>query len=358
MKNALLILEDGTVFRGRSFGAACETWGELVFNTGMSGYVEAITDPSYTGQILMFTYPLIGNYGVCSEDFESDGAKAAGVVVKELCALPSNWQMEKTLDDFLKEEGVPAISGIDTRMLTRKIRTQGTVKARIIVYENEMPDMEKLISETKSQPDINNLNLVERVSCRNVRKRPGKSPLVAVIDCGIKRSILNALLRTGASVVVFPYNADFKEIMDISPDGVLISNGPGDPVMLKGTIQNVQKLMNHLPVYGICLGHQIICLAAGAKTYKLKFGHRGINHPVLDKKSGRVYITSQNHGFAVDVSGITKEFEVSQISLYDRTIEGVSHKSLPIKTVQYHPEAGPGPHDAVDFFMDFVNTLR
>ncbi len=358
MKKALLVLEDGTVLRGAGFGYADEAWGELVFNTGMSGYVEAVTDPSYAGQILLFTYPLIGNYGVCSGDFESDSAEVAGVVVKELCTLPSNWRMEKTLDDFLKEEGVPCIAGIDTRMLTKKIRTYGTVKARIEFYEGEMPDIEHLIGDTKAQPDINELNLVERVSCRKVKKHTGKSPHVAVIDCGIKRSILNSLLKTGASVSIFPYNTNFKDILDIGPEGVLISNGPGDPKLLKETIENTKKLMRCLPVYGICLGHQIVCLAAGAKTYKLRFGHRGINHPVLDKKSGRVYITSQNHGFAVGSDSIKKEFEVTQISLYDRTVEGVSHVSLPIKTVQYHPEAGPGPHDAAVFFDDFVNTLR
>lgn len=357
MKNALLVLEDGTVLRGKGFGSECESWGELVFNTGMSGYVEAITDPSYSGQILMFTYPLIGNYGVCSEDFESSGAKVAGVVVRELCTTPSNWRMEKSLDEFMKEEGIPGISGIDTRMLTRKIRNYGTVKARISFYEEEMPDIEQLINDTQKQPDINKLNLVERVSSKKVMEYQGKSPAIAVIDCGIKRSILNNLLSTGASVIVFPYSAGYKEILAINPDGVLVSNGPGDPSLLEETIQNVKKLMECLPVYGICLGHQIVCLAAGAKTYKLKFGHRGINHPVLDTESGRVYITSQNHGFAVESASL-KEFEITQISLYDRTIEGVRHKSLPVKAVQYHPEAGPGPHDACGFFKDFINNLR
>lgn len=353
MKKALLILEDGSVWKGLGFGANREVYGELVFNTGMTGYVESLTDPSYAGQILMFTYPLIGNYGVTSQDYESDGIKVEGLVVKQLCRNPSNWRSEKDLEEFLLEYNIPAISGVDTRLLTRKIRIHGTVKSRLVVYEDEKPDVKELIQKTIEQKDITEIELVSGVSTKNpkpFKSKNNKSKNIVVIDCGIKKSIILQLLNY-ANVLLVPYNTNFKEILDYSPDGVLISNGPGDPSVVKDTVETVKKLIGKLPLFGICLGHQIICLANRAKTFKLKFGHRGANQPVLDLASGKVFITSQNHGFAVDKQTLKgTDLEVTQINLNDGTVEGVKNDDLKIISVQYHPEASPGPHDTYQFF--------
>lgn len=360
MKKAILVLEDGTVVRGNGFGALGEAQGEIVFNTGMTGYVEALTDPSYAGQILMMTYPLIGNYGVCSEDYESDGIKVEGFVVREACENPSNWRSEKSLPEFLEEYGIPGIQGVDTRMLTKKIRVYGTMKSTLVVYEDgDEPDIEELIEKTRRQPYITELDLVEKVSTPKPRIIDhGRSLDVVVIDCGVKLSILR-LLQREANIILVPYNTPAEEILSYDPDGVLISNGPGDPARVKETIETARRLAGRVVLYGICLGHQIISLALGAKTYKLKFGHRGVNQPVKDFETGRVFISTQNHGFAVDESSLEGTgLTLTQINLNDNTVEGVRHRELPINAVQYHPEAGPGPHDTYFFFEDFFQTMR
>jgi len=354
------VLEDGTVLRGDGFGASGEAMGELVFNTSMTGYVEALTDPSYAGQILMMTYPLIGNYGVCDEDYESDGIKVEGFVVRELCETPSNWRSKKSLSEFLEEYGVPGIQGVDTRMLTRKIRIYGTMKSTLIVYEgNDEPNIDEVIEKTKAQPAITELDLVNKVSASKPTFIEGDNDLnVVLIDCGVKWSIIR-LLKKNTNIILVPYNTPAKKILEYDPDGVLISNGPGDPIRVKETINTAKELVGKVVLFGICLGHQIISLALGAKTFKLKFGHRGANQPVKDFETGRVFISTQNHGFAVTKESLKDAgLILTQINLNDYTVEGVKHKELPIKSVQYHPEGGPGPHDTYFFFDDFVKTMK
>lgn len=360
MKKAIMVLEDGTVIRGVGFGAVGEVYGELVFNTAMTGYVESLTDPSYAGQILMSTYPLVGNYGVCDEDYESDGIKASGFVVKELCRTPSNWRSDMSLDEFMQKHGIPGIEGVDTRKLTRKIREHGTMKSRLVVYEGNEPDTYDLIQKTILQPGISECEVVDWVSTRTYKNFYGAGGSdIVVIDCGIKCSIIEQLRDKGANVLLMPHDVGFDEILNAGPDAVLISNGPGDPATLGTTIDTVKKLAGEIPMFGICLGHQIISLALGAKTYKLKFGHRGANQPVVDCETGRVFITSQNHGFAVDKDSIEGTgLEVTMINPNDGTIEGVQHRELGIRSVQFHPEAGPGPHDTYDFFDNMIAQIN
>lgn len=354
---AYLALEDGTLLEGKGFGSPCKAEGELVFGTGMSGYVEALTDPSYNGQLLMFTYPLIGNYGVSSEDFQSDGIKCEGAVVKDICKCPSNWRSEKTLDEFLKEEEIPGIEGIDTRMLTRKARVHGTMKA---VLSNGDADKEGLVEEAKSLPSIKEIpDLVNDVSTdKMISHKNDNDEKMVLIDCGYKESIAKHLLDRGSDVDIVPHDTPSDEILDLNPDGVLVSNGPGNPEILESTIKTVNDLIGETPLFGICLGHQIISLACGGQSFKLKYGHRGINQPVKDMKSGRVFISTQNHGFTIDKDSLNDtDLEISQINLNDDTIEGVENDYLSIKTVQYHPEAKPGPHDTYFFFEEMFKMI-
>ncbi len=359
MKKAILVLEDGTTVSGKGFGAVGETYGELVFNTAMTGYVESLTDPSYAGQILMSTYPLVGNYGVCIEDCESDSIKASGFVVKEVCKTPSNWRSQMNLNTFMEKNSIPGIEGVDTRELTKRIREYGTMKCRIVVYEKNDPDISALIKKTISQPGISDCEVVNLVSTKSGKKfYGGNGPKIIVIDCGIKNSIVKQLKEKNANVQLVPFDSTPNEILNADPDAVLVSNGPGDPSILKHTISTVEQLAGKVPLFGICLGHQIISLALGAKTYKLKFGHRGANHPVIDCESGRVFITSQNHGFAVDRDSLERTgLEITMLNPNDWTVEGVSHTELNIHSVQFHPEAGPGPHDTHYFFDNMMTII-
>jgi len=358
---AVLALEDGTIVEGKGFGGEGLAEGELVFNTSMTGYVEALTDPSYAGQILMMTYPLIGNYGVAERDYESDRIHVEGLVLRELCRTPSNWRSEKTLERFLEEYGVPGVEGVDTRMLTKKVRVYGAMKAVLAVFEDESKlNRVELAMRAKAQPHISEVDLVPKVSVKNLTHiHVGGEHDVVLLDCGVKRSILHHLTLRGVNLHIAPFNYPPEKILNLNPDGVFVSNGPGDPVRVWETVKTIRKLAGKIPLAGICLGHQLTCLALGAKTFKLKFGHRGSNQPVKDLESGRVFISSQNHGFAVDGESLTGTgLKVTQVNLNDRTVEGVRHRELPILCVQYHPEAGPGPHDTHFFFDEFLRMLE
>ncbi|MCS7119284.1 MAG: glutamine-hydrolyzing carbamoyl-phosphate synthase small subunit [Archaeoglobaceae archaeon] len=352
---AAIALEDGTYLEGKAFGAEKTAVGELVFCTSMTGYVEALTDPSYKGQILMMTYPLIGNYGVCKEDFESGGVKVEGFVVRELCKKPNNFRSEMSVDELLKSYDVIGIEGVDTRMLTKKIRIYGSMKAAISVEI----DRDKLIKIAKEQPSISDIELVDKVCVKEPKRIDVSGKLeVVLIDCGVKMSIIRQLLKRKINITLVPFDFPAKEIIAMDPDGVFISNGPGDPMRVKETIETVRNIAGKFPLAGICLGHQLTALAFKAKTFKLKFGHHGSNQPTKDLETGRVFISSQNHNFSVDEKTLSKDFEVTQINLNDKTVEGFKHKELPIITVQYHPEAGPGPHDTYFFFDNFLKMLK
>lgn len=349
---ALLALEDGTIVEGEGFGAEVTAVGELVFATPFTGYEEALTDPSYKGQILMPTYPLIGNYGVSGANFQSDGIKVEGFVVRERCPVPSHYQSLRTLDELLRDEGVPGISGIDTRMLTRKTRQYGTMKACLQVGDEL--DTATALHLARCQPDISTLNLIEPVTCSHAYRLPGPAGAkkIAVLDLGVKRSILRNLASSGWDISVFPASAHASEIRAAEPDAVLLSNGPGDPKRAHDAIQLVKTFAGQLPLIGICLGHQIIALALGCDTYKLKFGHRGANQPVKDLASGRVYITAQNHGFAVARDSLQGIVRLTQVNANDHTVEAFDDPYLCIKGVQYHPEASPGPWDTTAIFFN------
>ncbi len=357
VNEAKLALEDGTIYNGESFGYETIKSGEVVFATGMTGYVESLTDPSYKGQILMSTYPLQGNYGVSREWFQSEGIKAEGFIVRELNTHPSHSKSELSLNNFLEENSIPGISGIDTRSLTLKIREHGTMKG--VLSTEDIEDTE-LLELVRGQPDIGELDLVDRV-CVSEPRILGEdyNHRAVVLDCGIKNNSINALLKRKIEVVVLPYNMDAKDILDYDADAILVSSGPGDPIRVKKAIENVRDLSEEMPIFGICLGQQIIGLAFGAEIYKMKFGHRGINQPIKDLISGKVSITSQNHGFTVDPRSVEEtSLEVTQINLNDGTPEGLKHEELPIFSVQYHPEAGPGPNDSDYYFDSFLNVMK
>lgn len=357
LNEAKLALEDGTIFKGKSFGFDTIKTGEVVFATGMTGYVESLTDPSYKGQILMSTYPLQGNYGISSEWFQSEGIKAEGYVVRDENLHPSHSLSEKSLSEFLEEYGIPGISRVDTRSLTLKLRRFGTLKGALATVEI---DDEELLDMAREQPGIEEIDLVDEVCVEEPRTLGPEYPHnVVILDCGIKNNSINALLKREIGVTILPYHTRPEEIMDYQPQAMLVSSGPGDPTRVKEAIQTVKELKERIPIFGICLGQQIISLAFGAKIYKMKFGHRGINQPVKDLETGKVAITSQNHGFTVDPESLSGlPIKLTQINLNDDTPEGIKHVELPIESVQYHPEAGPGPHDTDSFFDHFVETLK
>ncbi|MFH1707678.1 MAG: glutamine-hydrolyzing carbamoyl-phosphate synthase small subunit [Planctomycetota bacterium] len=359
--NAILALEDGTIFNGTSFGADGERVGELVFNTSMSGYQEILTDPSYREQIVTMTYPLIGNYGVNPDDVESDRVQVQGFVVKEACRYPSNYRSTQTLGDYLKAAGVIAIEGVDTRMITRRIRTGGAMKVCISTVDL---DPASAVAKAKGYAGMAGRDLVPEVTCPkaytwNKDHRNPKTWRVAVYDFGIKWNILRLLEARGCDLTVFPATATADEIAAIDPDGLFLSNGPGDPAAVTYAIAGIRKLLERQPIFGICLGHQLLGHAFGGRTYKLKFGHRGGNQPVIDLRTGKIDITAQNHGFAVDPDSLKgKAVEITHLNCNDQTVEGMRHTELPIFSVQYHPESSPGPHDARYLFDAFIADMR
>lgn len=354
---AKLALEDGFVFEGFSFGAKGERAGEVIFNTGMTGYQEVLTDPSYKGQIVTMTYPLIGNYGLNDEDFESSCPHVEGFVVKECSPIASSWRSRIELDEFLKRYNIVGIEGIDTRALTKHIREKGAMKA---VISTEDLNSRSLLKKAKDSPGLIGRDLVKNVTCEKAYTWQGEGRYrIVVIDCGVKYNILRSLARRGVRVEVVPARTTAEEILSLSPHGVLISNGPGDPAALPYVVDTAATLTGKVPLFGICLGHQILGQALGGKTYKLKFGHHGVNHPVKNLKTDRISITVQNHGFNVDPSTLDDRYiEPTHINLNDNTLEGIRHKRLPLFSVQFHPEASPGPHDAEYLFDEFIKLVE
>ena len=363
MKNqaqALLVLEDGTAFRGVSFGARGERCGEVVFNTSMMGYQEVLTDPSYKGQMVAMTYPLIGNYGIVAEDSESTTVHMEAFVVRELSRVHSNWRAERSLEDFLLDEDVMGIEGIDTRALTLHIRNEGAMKATI---STEDLDSTSLARKASASPGLEGRDLVQEVTCSEPYEFPGPEMAaryrVVAYDFGIKTNILRKLREVGCKVTVVPASTPAEEVLAREPDGVMLSNGPGDPAGVPYAAEAVGKLVGQVPVFGICLGHQMLGLGLGGRTYKLKFGHHGGNQPVMDMRTRKVDITAQNHGFCVDIDSLTDQaIELTHTNLNDQTLEGMRGESQRFFSVQYHPESAPGPHDARHLFDAFVDLMR
>jgi len=375
MKAALLVLEDGRIFRGRRFGANTDAEGEVVFNTSMMGYQEILTDPSYAGQIVTMTYPMIGNYGITGEDFEARKIFLGGLIVKEISRISSNWRSKVTLDEYLKQQGIPGFCDIDTRALVRHLRDKGAMRG--IIADAEGADEQVLIARAQSLPSMAGTDLAKVVTAghqyswteqdidlagtREPTASPDEKPQPHVVayDFGIKRGILRQLAGEGCRVTVVPASTTAEAVMALNPDGVLLSNGPGDPEPVDYAVENVKALIGKVPIFGICLGHQILALASGGSAFKLKFGHRGGNHPVQDLHTSKIEITSQNHGFCIDPDSLPKdEVEVTHINLNDKTCAGIRLKNAPAFSVQYHPEASPGPHDANYLFDRFMQMMR
>jgi carbamoyl-phosphate synthase small subunit len=370
-KKAILLLEDGTIFRGYAFAGEGRALGEVVFNTSMTGYQEVLTDPSYKGQIVAMTYPLTGTYGINDEDMESAAIQVEAFIVKEYQDFASNWRSTGTLADFLNDHRKIGIEGIDTRALTRHIRLAGAMRG-VIATDSE--DIATLMEEVQAYPGLNGIDLVQVVTCQKpYRWRHGPQPIeappawdpkqpglrVAALDCGIKFNILRMLERTGCQVMVFPAHTPADQILATDPDGIFLSNGPGDPAALHQVIGTVRELLGKRPVFGICLGHQVMGLALGGKTFKLKFGHRGANQPVKDLTTEKVEITSQNHGYCVDIDSLNHvPVRLTHLNLNDNTLEGMEHLEIPAFSVQYHPEASPGPHDASYLFERFIQLMK
>ena len=370
---AILALADGRIFEGTSFGAQGEVNGEVVFNTSMTGYQEILTDPSYYGQMVVMTYPLIGNYGVNKEDFESDRPHLSAFIIKELSTVSSNWRSQGTLHDFLTKHGIIGIQGIDTRALTRHIRNKGAQQA---VISTKLKDPQILASQASKLASLEGRDLVKKVTCikpyewcegeweldhgKTFFKSDPPVPssyFIVAYDFGIKRNLLRKLVQAGCRVKVVPASTTAKDVLSMKPNGVFLSNGPGDPAAVKYALKNVQYLVGKIPIFGICLGHQILSLALGARTYKLKFGHHGGNQPVINLKTNRVEITAQNHGFAVDPESLSSDCAITHTNLNDNTVEEIRHKSFPVLSIQYHPEASPGPHDSSYLFKEFTELL-
>ncbi|MBO3461723.1 glutamine-hydrolyzing carbamoyl-phosphate synthase small subunit [Aetokthonos hydrillicola Thurmond2011] len=369
---AVLVMADGTIYRGWSFGATGTAIGEVVFNTGMTGYQEVLTDPSYCGQMIVFTYPELGNTGINAEDEESFKPQARGAIARNICTRPSNWRSQQSLPDYLKQHQIPGIYGIDTRDLTRRIRQSGAMNGAI---STEILDEAELLEQVQAYPSMKGLNLVQEVTTPTVYEwsdpttsiwefnpeavANSAEPLTVVaLDFGVKRNILRRLASYGCRVIVVPAHTTVEEILEYNPDGIFLSNGPGDPAAVTEGIETAKKLLStNKPIFGICMGHQILGHALGAETFKLKFGHRGLNQPAGLKQ--QVEITSQNHSFAIDPDSLpVNTVEISHFNLNDHTVAGLRHKSLPVFSVQYHPEASPGPHDADYLFEEFVQTMR
>jgi carbamoyl-phosphate synthase small subunit len=374
---AILALEDGRLFSCRSFTGPGETGGEVVFNTSMTGYQEVLTDPSYRGQMVTMTYPLIGNYGICPEDLESERVQVAAFIVREYQDFPSNHRSRETLADYLKRQGVMGVDELDTRALTRHIRKGGALRA--VISTNDL-NPESLIQKARALPSMVGCDLVRDVTCSRAYRWDGEQPVpiegdlntlsplwtgpssrlkVVAFDFGIKYNIIRCLESVGCEVIVVPATTSADTVKAMNPDGVFLSNGPGDPEPLADAIDTVRNLLGFKPLFGICLGHQILSLALGGKTYKLKFGHRGGNQPVQNMFNRKVEITSQNHGFAADMDSLSgRDLDVFHINLNDNTVEGLKHRTLPVFSVQYHPEASPGPHDAAYLFDEFVSMMK
>ena len=373
MAVAKLALEDGTIFTGTAFGSTNDVGGEVVFNTSLTGYQEVLTDPSYKGQLVCMTYPLIGNYGITSEDDESAGPQATGFIVREATRIPSNYRSQSALSEYLARYNIPGIEGIDTRALVRRLRVGGAKRG--VISSTELDDV-ALVRRARSLPSMAGQDLVSSVvpTRQSSWDKAGLAPLaksmmseptpsgagarVVALDYGMKWNIPRCLTEAGCEVIILPGTATAADVLALKPDGVFLSNGPGDPAAVGYAIQAVSDLAGKVPMFGICLGHQLLGLALGAKTFKLKFGHRGVNQPVFNKQTKRVEITSQNHGFAVDASGLQSGSEVTHISLNDDTLEGFRHEKLKLFGVQYHPESSAGPHDSSYLFHDFVRLMR
>lgn len=350
----ILYLADGTKYIGKGFGATGTCVGELVFNTAMTGYEEILTDPSYAGQIINMTYPLIGNYGISRNDRESSKIYAKGFIVKSICNEPSNYLSENNLDSLLKSMNIVGIYGVDTRKITKKIRNSGSLKCVISTEDLSLEEIQNYLENNEVEKE-----LVKQVSTNKIIHIKGTGEKIAVLDLGAKENIIRSLKKRNCDITILPYNTKFEKIMNINPDGILLSNGPGDPKDVPEVIETVKKLAKVMPVFGICLGHQILSLAMGANTYKMRYGHRGGNHGVYDIEQDKAFITSQNHGYAVEKDSIkNKDIEITHINLNDNTVEGIKHKTLPVFSVQFHPEGAPGPEDTVYLFDKFLNSIN